>query len=126
MKKYIFRYVFIIVLIIILFLTKESQPKLIIGEFNDYLETGITEGFYGTYQVLVTNICFGLILSIATVSTTMSKENKVKFKYLIATGIILVMFFFLPFMKQTYFGGTNYAKSEKYYSGFSYITHIFR
>lgn len=110
----------------ILLITKNIQPTLIIGEFNDYLETGIVDVFSGTLQVLIANVCFGLILSIATVSTTITKENKIKLKYLIATSIILLMFFFLPFMKQTYFGGENYTKTEIYYSGFSYIMHLFK
>lgn len=111
---------------VILLITKSIQPTLIIGEFNDYLETGIIDVFSGTLQVLIANVCFGLILSIATVSTTITKENKIKFKYLIATSIILLMFFFLPFMKQTYFGGESYTKTEIYYSGFSYIMHLFK
>lgn len=126
MKKYIFKYAFIIGLLIFLFLLKDNQPTFYLGEFNDYLETGIIDGFYGTYQVLLANTCFSIILGIATVTTTVPKDNKVKFKYLIAIAIILAIFFLLPFIKQTYMGGIANSSGVEYYSVFEYIMHIFK
>lgn len=125
MKKYIFRYIFIVILIIILLLLTDVQPKIYIGEFNDYLQTGNTEGLYGTYYLFLANTCFAIIISIAVVATTISKQNKVKFKYLIASAILLSLFFLLPFMSHLTIDTVNSGFKEEHFSIFSYIMHIF-
>lgn len=125
MKKYIFRYCFIIAIIIALYLFRKSQPTILIAEFNDYIDKGIIDGQLGAYFILTASACFSLILSIATVITTIPKDNKVKFKYLIATAIILTLFFILPMFRLNYFGGIDNDSGEKYISMFAYIQSIF-
>lgn len=125
MKKYIWRYIFIGILIIILFLTRDIQPKIFIGELSDYIDGGLSNSLNGNYQVLLVNTCFVFILSIATILTTISKQNKVKHKYIIATILFIALFCILPFIKQTYFGGINESAGEQFFSIISYIIHIF-
>ena len=47
MKKYIFRYCFIIGIIVILYLLKNNQRTLLIGEFDDYIDKGIIDEYIG-------------------------------------------------------------------------------
>ena len=125
MKKYIFRYIFIIVIMIILYFLKNNQPTLLLSEFDDYLDKGIIDGLSGTYFLLVANMSFSIILSLVTATTTIAKENKVKFKYLIATAIILTLFFIFPIIKLNYFGGIEGGAGEKFISIFTYIQQLF-
>ena len=125
MKKYIFRYVFIVVLMIILFFIKDMQPKLLLNEFDEFLDKGIVDGLEGSYFLLTANACFAVILSLATVTTTIAKENKVKFKYLIATAILFTLFFIFPIVKLNYFGGIAGGVGEDFISLFTYIQQLF-
>lgn len=125
MKKYIFRYIFIIVIMIVLYFLKNNQPTLLLSEFDDYLDKGIIDGLSGTYFLLVANMSFSIILSLVTATTTIAKENKVKFKYLIATAIILTLFFIFPIIKLNYFGGIEGGTGEKFISIFTYIQQLF-
>ena len=110
---------------IVLYFLKNNQPTLLLSEFDDYLDKGIIDGFSGTYFLLVANMSFSIILSLATATTTMAKENKIKFKYLIATAIILTLFFIFPIIKLNYFGGIEGGTGEKFISIFTYIQQLF-
>ena len=125
MKKYILRYTFIIGIIIFLWLIKDFQPKMVLTEFDDFVDKGIIDGHAGTFFLLSANACFAFILSIATVVTTMKKDNKVKFKYLIATAIILTLIFIFPIVKFNYFGGIDGGVGEDFLSMFSYLQRLF-
>ena len=126
MKKYIFRYCFIIGIIVILYLLKNNQPTLLIGEFDDYIDKGIIDGYIGAYFLLIANVCFAVVLSFATITTTMQKSNIIKFKYLIASIIILSLFFVLPMVRLNYFGGIDGGNGVEYLSIFKYILYLFQ
>lgn len=126
MKKYIFRYCFIIGIIVVLYLIKDKQPTLLLSEYDDYLDKGIVDGFTGTYFLLLANACFSMILCIATATTTMIKANKVKFKYVISSAIIITLIFIFPMVKNNSFGGEANISQEEYISMFTYVQRLFQ
>ena len=93
MKKYIFRYCFIIGIIVILYLLKNNQPTLLIGEFDDYID----KIFFNPLTIGITLVVYGIIFIIieyrkkAVIKHNDVKNLSLKLAFIIGLAQVLAM-----------------------------------
>ena len=90
MKKYWIFYIIVAILTITMIVTKGFPSNLLMYSYND-VESGIIDGFQGEVSLSQINIIYVSFFTLLTILVTISKKNKLKFKWLFMCIIIGLM-----------------------------------
>ena len=103
MKKYKIYYIVVTILTLIIIITKGFPCNLMMYSYND-VDTGIIDGYMGDVSLSTFNIVFASFFLLLTIIITISKKNKLKFKWLFMC-IIIGLIFLVRLGTDSYSGG---------------------
>lgn len=95
MKKYKKIYIITYLLLILLIITRGSKIGI---QWSDYIDHGIVDGFSGGSRLLVVNILIIIAIFASSLIITLKKNNRLKYKWLIFTSIVILLLFVPTFI----------------------------
>ncbi len=98
MKRYKKIYIITYLLLIFLIITRGSKIGIQWSSFDDYIDHGIVDGFSGGSRLLVVNILIIIAIFASSLIITLKKNNRLKYKWLIFTSIVILLLFVPTFI----------------------------
>lgn len=84
-------YAIICVLLIVLVISGGIPAGIVDYTFNDYIEHHVIDGYTGNGMFLIYNLIIILGVFVASLVITVIKSNKLKHKYLVFAGIVVLL-----------------------------------
>ena len=124
MKKYITIYSVLFAILFLMLFTGGIPYGIVLQEYDDAF-LGIKDGYTGYMILQIYNILIMFICLIVNIITTCSKDNLIRYKWLLSI-IMLVVLAFLPIVKLHLGGGLFFSMRTEHYSLATSYKIIFR